>query len=144
MTVMWICDLSPGFTQVLSTIKSPVFSDIVVIYEDGSICGTHRPGSVGCWVRSYDSFMKPVIDNLHQMRKILDFGLVLCADVRGYEMGYTVGKPEWDVSRQWEQLRLGNFSRVSVTSSPRRSGHSCHDPLHPSFGFYHAGVVPPL
>ena len=137
--------LSPGFTHALSTVKSPVFSDIVVTYEDGSVCGTKHPQIHGIFRhRSYESFMS-VFDRLHQMREILDFGLVLCADVWGYGMEYTVRELEWNVSRQREQRRLGDFSRVSMTCSPRRSGHPYRDPFHPSRRYlYLSRVVPPF
>jgi hypothetical protein len=123
---------SPGFMHALSTVKSPVFSDIVVIYEDdllrGTDCSETTADKFGSFV--HPSFDFAVFDNLDQMREILDFGVVVCADIWGYGMKRTV----WALKRivSTEKWRSGKFSQVSVTCSPQRSGGAYRDPPHPS------------
>ena len=143
---IWNPHLSPGFTQALSTVKSPVFSDIVVIYEDDIYMARSPTRNPHLEITKCLHSEYLVFDRLHQMREILDFKLVLCADVWSYARERLMKQLERSVSGEREQRRLGSdFSQVSVTSIPRRSGCTYRDPLHPSHKhFWRSDVVPPL
>ena len=109
--------LAPGFKQALSTIRSPVFVDVVVVYED---CDISPPvGKDYSVVRNGQMF-----EMLYEMRRVRDFELVLRADVRGCMRERAVQELEWVVSTERERGGLGDFSsRLTVTFGLRQSRH---------------------
>ena len=86
------------FRRVLSTITSPAFSQVTVIYRDYDFPQI-----------SYNPPDPPI-----------DFKLVLCAEVLGPLAGCAMRELEWTVKNGWAEVD-GISSRPSVTCSPRIS-----------------------
>jgi len=117
----------PGFlTHVLSTITSPVFSEVIIIYRDYDFGGLHLLPHKSVFREMLpaereedDSFRRSRLEALHEMYKVRAFRPVLCADVWDRVREYTV----WEL-KQPVTLEGGFddfFSKLSVISIPRGS-----------------------
>ena len=116
-------------THALSTIKSPVFSEIVVVYLDYAIRGALpfiNPGSppisrVSRDKRAWDGARHRLrFGVFRKVHKVREFRLVLCADVwEGVEeYSLRILKQEVEVEKARRGFN-GAFSEPLVISSPR-------------------------
>ena len=139
--------LASGFKQALSTIRSPVFADIIIIYEDDDISGAHISSTIAFIHapigRDYSMERNgQMFEMLREMRRIRDFGLVLCADVWGYIRERAMRELEWVVSTERERGGLGDLSsRLTVTLGLRQSRHHLCELGHP---IEESGSIPHL
>jgi len=104
-------------TYVLPTITSPVFSKVIVIYQDydfGVLSAYPRRDEVeieaSCHCRQFEA--------LHEIRKVRDFQVVLCADVRDHVREYVEGELKDAVAVEKAKKGADDFSsELSVISS---------------------------
>ena len=107
--------------HALSTITSPVFAEVVVLFRDKDFSST---GYYRCGPPEFCSLLTPthrgVSKMLREMRGIRDFKLVLCADVWGYLVEPAVRRLKQAVPKNWAKRGSSNLSpQLLVTSSPR-------------------------
>jgi len=117
----------PGIlTHVLSTITSPAFSEVIIIYRDYDFGGLYRLPDTRVFremlpvEREEDvSFRRSRLEALHEMYKVRAFRPVLCADVWDRVREYTVWELKQAVTleREFDDF----FSKLSVISVPRGS-----------------------
>ncbi|KAF9643564.1 hypothetical protein BDM02DRAFT_3123277 [Thelephora ganbajun] len=126
-------DATPSLlTYALSTMTSPVFSEVIVYYRDYVFCGVETP-----WVgsdspafrRSSPAELAEEASRHHlrfkalrRMRKIREFELVLCADVWDRVGKYSVKKLKQAVAAEKARGMFDDvFQEPSVIYSPRGS-----------------------
>ena len=111
-------DAGPGFfTHVLSTITSPLFSEVVVVYRDYNIYGLPSP-----WVPSTPMPYCMQFAVLRKMHKVRAFQLVLCADVWDCVVADAVRALKQAVAEERvKELSGGFFPEPLVVSSSRGS-----------------------
>lgn len=117
---------------VLSTITSPVFSEVAVFYRDYDFRGIFRnlraPGKPTiCWM-SPDKMVEDALwthrrfEVFREMGRLRDFRLVLCADVWGGMGKYSVRVPKDAVATEKAKGGVDNLSsEPTVVYSPRAS-----------------------
>ena len=129
--------------HALSTIRSPVFSEVRVLYQDIDIPNLqyqwHGPplfdGLTSAKVAEVDSKVHMVFEVLREMWRVHNFTLVLCADVWGCVMEYAVQELKRAVWRECTEEKLnGTSSQVLVTFQPREF-HPTGDKIHLFVGF---------
>ena len=123
-----------SLNHALSTITSPVFSEVIVFYRDYDFWGVH----------DHQTGAPPTVDRLSQihkgrgvelqrtrfpvfqeMHKARDFKLVLCADVWHYIGEYTVEELKCALATEKAEGGFDNFSSEPlVTCNLRRSRRS--------------------
>ena len=115
--------------NALSTITSPVFSELVVVYEDHNFPAqvflhpfsrTLSSLSLSDTETVVPGFHEMVLGVLREICKIRDFKLVLRADVWGYMEGYVVWRLEQMVAREREKSGPDDLSFLPlVTCRPQ-------------------------
>ena len=115
--------------DVLSTIKSPVFSEVTVFYRDYDIRGAYssRPSlPPACEVLQAE--MAPEASRHHSrfgmyraMHEVRDFRLVLCADVWDRVGDYAVRMLREAVATEETTRGFDTFPKPLVVYSPRTS-----------------------
>ena len=116
-------------TYALSTITSPVFSEVTVFYRDYDFRGISiiSPGHVTCWMspdkRAEDDLWHcKRFEVFREMRKVRDFQLVLCADVWDWIELYSVGVLKYAVAAEKAKGGFDSFSsEPMVIFNPRAS-----------------------
>jgi len=103
---------------VLSTIKSPVFSEVVVVYRDYDIHGLPSAAITAGTPRSYYVLFAA----LREMNNVRPFHMVLCADVWDRVVVDAVRALEQAVTAERVKVGFGDFpSEPLVISRPRGS-----------------------
>ena len=121
---------------VLSTITSPAFSKVVILYEDGDFCGLSASMELGN-LKSYYRFLMPdeiaeeaswhrqMFEVFRGMHAVRDFQLVLCADVWDPVGEYTIEALKQAIVAEAAANRLDYLpSKPLVVYSPR----GCQNP----------------
>lgn len=106
--------------HALSTITSPVFAEVIVLFRDNDFCtmGYHCGPPDHCL--SLAPSCREVFEVLRRMRGIRDLELVLCADVWGYLVEPAVWQLKRAVANHWVKRGPDRLSRRPlVTSCPR-------------------------
>ena len=112
----------------LSTITSPVFSDVIVIFKDKDVplmnyrqCGPFTPVRFPPYIEAAEASKRHrTFRMLHDLHKVRDFKLVLCANVWGYFEDCAVRELGRIVATEWWKAGGGNPSpEPLVTSRPR-------------------------
>jgi hypothetical protein len=104
------------FTYALSTITSPVFTELTVFYRD------YQFGIVGHPLRDWPLRWPRRFEVFQMMRKVRDFQLVLCAEAWDRVGEYTIGVLKEAVAAEKVKRRFDDTYREPlVTYSPRRS-----------------------
>ena len=112
--------------RVLSTIKSPTFSEVVLIYGEFDLplvwdFPPRRPSFTSLHRGVMCSRHCVVFKMLHELRGIRDIQLVLCADIWGLLADYAVWELEFALEATWVKGgSAGGSSRPLVTSIPRQ------------------------
>jgi len=120
-----LLEASPSLKHALSTIASPAFSEVIVLYQDFDFCyywGTppaffpiSQTARAGVASRHHKRF-----NLFREMYKVRDFRLVLCADVWDRMGKYSVGVLKQAIAVEKAERGLGGLpSELSVTYSPR-------------------------
>ena len=119
----------PNFlTYVLSTIASPAFSKVVIIYRDYDFGGVGSKWSLfpyAFYLRSKDEEEKEALQRhmqfelFRKMHRVRGFQLVLCADVFDNVVEYAMEVLEQTVAA--EKVEGGFDSESLVVCTPRRS-----------------------
>ena len=120
------------FKHLLSTITSPVFSQITIFFQNfdfsGPLCNRalSRPHEVISHFispasrRLRASKLSRISEMVHEVRGVRDFKLVLCARVWGAIAEHAMGELEVAVRAGWVERESDNISsRPSLTCSPR-------------------------
>lgn len=95
----------PGsLAHVVSTITSPVFSEVVVVYRDYNIRGLPSP-----WIEHDPTPFCEQFEALREMYKIRAFRLVLCADVWDCVVADAVRALERAVAEERAKAWSGDF-----------------------------------
>ena len=115
--------------HVLSTITSPTFFEIVVVYRDYNFCGVetmeYPTQPPVCTTSRADRAMGirqhlPEFDVFREIHKVRNFRLVLCADVRVCAGEYPVRVLEEGVATEREKGEFeDSFPETLVIHSPR-------------------------
>ena len=112
-----------NFEGPFSTITSPVFSDVVIVFQDKDIPPTayRRCGIFPRYVEAIEArIRREAFRVLHDLHKVRDFKSVLCANVWGYLEDYAVRELERFVATEWRKAGGDNPSpEPLVTSRPR-------------------------
>jgi len=104
--------------HMLSTVMSPVFSEVVIAYQDYDIRSVHSGGQSDMDVRWFGGQFKV----FREMHKVRDFHLVLCADVWHFMKEYTVWRLKQAVAAERAKGGFGElFPEPLVIPSPRGS-----------------------
>ena len=108
----------PGYpTRTLSTITSPVFSEVVIVYREYDIYGLpYGVGRATSHPPYYHHFAA-----LCGMSKVRAFQAVLCANVWDRVVVDAVRGLEQAVAEQRKAMRFGGFPEPSVVSRSRGS-----------------------
>ena len=121
-----------AFKHLLSTITSPVFSQITIFFQNldfpGPLCdrASSRPHEVTSYFVSSGERKERALklsrlsEMVRMMREVRDFKLVLCAHVWGAIAEHVMGELEIAVRAGWVERESDNISsRPSLTCSPR-------------------------
>jgi hypothetical protein len=130
-----------GFlTHVLSTITSPVFSKVIIVYRDYDFCQLHAAWDIGTNpLRGALPVEIAVEASRHhmwfkafrEMHKVREFRLMLCADVWDCAGVYAVCTLQQAVAAEKAQRGFdGVFSEPLVISRPRGSSAEVSEQLH--------------
>ena len=112
----------------LLTITSPVFSDVIVIFTDKDVplmgyrqCGLLTSMRFSPYIEAAEARTRSrTFRMLHDLHKVRDFKLVLCAKVWGYFEDCAVRELERIVATEWRKAGGGNPSpEPLVTSRPQ-------------------------
>jgi len=133
-----LLEASPSLKHALSTITSPAFSEVIVLYQDFDFCyywGTppaffpiSQTARAGVASRHHKRF-----NLFREMYKVRDFRLVLCADVWDRMGKYSVGVLKQAIAVEKAERGLGGLpSELSVTYSPRGYRLNSGDALNPA------------
>lgn len=124
-------DPALNLNYVVSTITSPVFSEVVVFYRDYDFWGVYDPNTgapptVGWLSQAHEARgIKHQVARLRvfqEMHKARDFKLVLCADVWHYIGEYSMEQLKQALAAEKAMGGFGNFPcEPLVTCSPRGS-----------------------
>jgi len=89
---VWSVVDDPGlYVRALSTVVSPVFSQVTIVYWDRDFCGVHSGWTDGqADMAEEASWYHRQFEAFHVIHKVRDFRLVLCADVWDYKREYAV------------------------------------------------------
>jgi len=118
-------------TYALSTITSPVFSEVTVFYRDYDFRGVHAvpSGHTCCWMSpdekaEDDLWHRRRFQVFREMRQVRDFRLVLCADVWDCIGWYSVGVLKCAVAAEKAKGGFDSFSSdPMVIFNPRASSY---------------------
>ena len=139
-------DTASSLKYALSTITSPVFSEVVILYRHYDFCG------IGLYPPHFRELSQTerareaarnrrLFGVLHEMYKVRDYKLVLCADVWDYLRDYAVRELKCVVATEKAEGRLDNLPfEPSVTHSPRRS-HFVLGEMHEAFIWRYGRVL---
>ena len=120
--------MTSSLKHALSTIMSPVFSEVVAVYRDYDF------GYIHCHVNSAPTLYRlsptlraavatelhRIFEGFYEMHKARGFRLVLRVDVWDHLGEYAVRELEWAIATEKAEGRLGALSsEPSVTCSPR-------------------------
>ena len=127
-----------NLTYTLSTIASPVFTEVIIFYRDYDIWGVYdpQPGAPPTFLWLTPSHNMDAVELyriqfrvFQEMQKTRPFKLVLCADVWHYLVDHAVGELERALVVEKAEGGFGElFSDPLVTYSPRRSRHAPREP----------------
>ena len=131
ITASSIANRKPGFfTHVLSTITSPAFLEVVILYRDYDfrvVIPPQREDSRMCYKRFGSDVHEALwhyrlFEVFREMREIRKFRLVLCVDVWDRVGEYSVQALKQAVAAEKTQKGFDNtFPEPSVIYSPQRS-----------------------
>ena len=117
----------PGYlTHALSTITSPAFHEVVIVYRDSDLSTQHlhiSSGPFGFVVEEKASWYSRQFDLFREMHKIRDFRLVLFVDVWDYAGDYTALERAVKVEKERRAGTGDILPEPLVVYSPRRSRH---------------------
>ena len=123
-----VTQITKNLGHALSTIRSPTFSEVVVIYQDRDIPTPYYQldGLPALWLLSptqqarFASERRTVFGLLRELLRAHDFKLVLCADVWGCIRIHAMQELKRTISEEGTQGGLDNMSsRLMVTSRLR-------------------------
>ena len=151
-----ITQITKNLGHALSTIRSPTFSEVVVIYQDRDIPAVHyqQEGPPALWWLSptqkarFASERRIVFEVLRELRRAHDFNLVLCADVWGCARIHAMRELKQAVLEERRQGGLDNMSsRLMVTYRLREFLPSPGEPVSRTVPFskwVHPWAPPPV
>jgi len=102
--------------HLLSTIKSPVFSEVVVVYRDYDFYGL--PSAVNKAFIPRPHYMHFVA--LHRMNRVRPFQVVLCADVWDRVVADAIRALEQAILEEQAKVGFGDFSSEPLVISRLR------------------------
>ena len=106
--------------HALSTITSPVFAEVIVLFRDNDFCTMGYRCGPPDHCLSLAPNCREVFEVLRRMRGIRDLELVLCADVWGYLVEPAVWQLKRAVANHWVKRGPDRLSRRPlVTFCPR-------------------------
>jgi len=128
-----IVTVKPGFlARMLSTITSPAFSEVAVIYRDHDFRGVNKPlNSRGKALRAMSGvqraeeawWRREQSEAVREMRKVRDFRLVLWVDVWDRAGEYAVQALKQVVAAERAEVGIDNlFPEPLLVYTPRRFG----------------------
>ena len=133
------------FKHLLSTITSPVFSEITIFFQNLNFPGPLIDRALGRPHEATSYFLNPseregralqlgrISEMVREMREVRDFKLVLCAHVWGAIVGHIMGELELAVRAGWVEQESDKISsRPSLTCSPRALLPAPGEVMHPS------------
>jgi len=105
-----------SLTYAFSTIKSPVFTEVVVVYRDYDFYGL--PSAVNKAVRPRPHHKH--FSALHRMNRVRPFQVVLCADVWDRVVADAVQALEQAIFEEQAKVGFGAFSSEPLVISRLR------------------------
>jgi hypothetical protein len=128
MALSYPLAITRSLGHALSTIKSPAFSQVIVLYQDNDIPMLHYQWYTppvcdrltSAARAELDSRNHKVFEVLQEMWRVHNFTLVLCAMVWGCSMEYAVQELKWMAQAECTEGSLNcTSSQVLVTFQPR-------------------------